>query len=309
MRYLIILLCLGFLLSNPLFAQNPFKKLEKKLEQKLEKVLGPDAREHETAAEAPAIPKAENPGPPTDSTRKPSTSTPKQNPLTRNEPTDSGVDESLFTKTDFDQTPITDNGVPGKGPYNIRSGIIIFEKSFTHPQASGTTWDTLYFTDYGKLQRRHSRTIQRVKMLGFSHEQSSRNIGIIRDGMLYGFDPETRKGTEMQNPAQDIMNLSPEQQQQFGEEFTSEAHIQVIPLGTDIVTGKRCAVSDQISQDDQMEFRARVWMYKNIALQMVSSGMGTNLEEKATSIRENVHIPASRFEVPKDVQFMKFDRY
>lgn len=308
MRYLVVILSIGLLLNGELLAQNPFKKLEKKLEQKLEKALGSGTRESGSSAEAPAIPQASKEGQ-QDTARKSDPKPPKRNPFDRKEEPDSGVDESLFSKTDFDKTPITDAGTPGKGPFNTRSGIVIFEKNFTHPQASGITYDTLYFADYGKLQRRHSRTIQRVNMLGFSHEQSSRNIGIVRDGMLYGFDPDTRRGTEMPNPAQEIIDLTPEQQQQFGEEFTTKAHIKVIPLGTEVIIGKRCAVTDQISQDEQMDFRSRLWMYKNINLRLVSSGMGTNLEEKATEIRENVDHPSSTFEVPKDVRFMRIDRY
>lgn len=304
-------------MSTSLPAQNPFKKLGNKVKDKIglknKKGTASDSASDQSEAPASASDEAdttENTPPVySDSEDSPPEDQPDLSSIlglgggTGN----SGPDESLFPDTPFSQLPITEKGISGKGLFLTKSGKIVYEKESENPQYHSVVYDTLYFDAYGMKQARHTRQIQEVNMMGIRNRQESYSIGIIIDTLLYSYDPGKRTGAIMANPASDIMNLTEDQQQEMGKEMGEAFELQREVLGTDVIAGKRCEVSDNTSTVNGMTTKARIWSYKNLVLKMVSSGMGVNLTEEAIHMEENLQHPASRFEVPADVRMQRLN--
>lgn len=314
---LLIFLFVLLFMSPSLPAQNPFKKLGNKVKDK----IGLKKKE-ETASDSAndesdiSVSASEEAG----ATESSPSAYPDPDPRpTENQPdlssipgfgggsSDSGPDESLFPDTPFSQLPITDKGVSGKGIFLTKSGKIVYEKESENPQYHSVVYDTLFFDAYGMKQARHTRQIQEVNMMGIRNRQESYSIGIIIDTLLYSYDPQKRTGVIMANPASDIMNLTEDQQQEMGKEMGEEFDLQREVLGTDVIAGKRCEVSDNTATVNGMTTKSRIWRYKNLVLKMISSGMGVNLTEEALQMEENLQLPASRFEVPADVRMQRMD--
>lgn len=321
MKKPISLLTLFFVLlfmSTSLPAQNPFKKLGNKVKDKIglknKKGTASDSASDQSEAPASASDEADS----TENTP-PVYSDSEDSPPEDQQPdllsipglgggtADSGPDESLFPDTPFSQLPITDKGISGKGLFLTKSGKIVYEKESENPQYHSVVYDTLYFDAFGMKQARHTRQIQEVNMMGIRNRQESYSIGIIIDTLLYSYDPRKRTGVIMANPASDIMNLTADQQQEMGKEVGEEFDLQRKVLGTDVIAGKRCEVSDNTATVNGMTTKSRIWSYKNLVLKMISSGMGVNLTEEALQMEENLQHPASRFEVPADVRMQRLD--
>ena len=140
-------------------------------------------------------------------------------------------------------------------------------------------------------------------MMGFAHKQESYSIGIIRDDTLYSYEPGKGSGSKMPNPGAEVMGLSPEEQARMGKQLEKDLDVQRTVLGSDLLLNKRCEVSDQLLDMQGQQTKVRIWLYKQIPLQTISSGMGVNLTETATDLQEDIAIPPKRFELPQEVEF------
>ncbi|MEM7657067.1 MAG: hypothetical protein AAF399_13115, partial [Bacteroidota bacterium] len=155
------LICLG--LVQPIQAQNPFKKLEKVIREQVG-LPNPPSSESEKSAEAESSAEGageENPSqtpfpwggfPHDDSTG----ATPPTNPFGEGSSVGSDYDASLFEPSVFSSLPVTELGTPGKGPFAMQSGMIIYEKTIENAQMNGIIHDTLFFDDFGWKQVRYT---------------------------------------------------------------------------------------------------------------------------------------------------------
>ncbi|MEM7660531.1 MAG: hypothetical protein AAF399_30795, partial [Bacteroidota bacterium] len=144
-------------------------------------------------------------------------------------------------------------------------------------------------------------------MMGFSQKQESYTISIIRDDTLYSYDPGKGSGSKMPNPGADLMRLSPEEQARMGEQLEAGLEVQRTVLGSDLFLNKRCEVSDQELDMQGHKTKVRIWLYKQMPLQTISSGMGVNLIETATEIKEGISISPKRFDLPREVEFRELE--
>ena len=177
----------------------------------------------------------------------------------------------------------------GSGKYGIKSGIFT-SKSHAMGQEIVTT---TYFDDYGKKEFTETKMEMEV-MKGTTVKTN--NITIVNgDGFRYTIDMEKKTGNKTKDyggggGAMGGMDFS-----KVSESMMKEYNIKKLPSET--VSGKEC---DVISMDSKM-MKGTVATWKGITMKMDAEMSKMKITMVVTNFEENASVPASRFEVPKDV--------
>lgn len=170
--------------------------------------------------------------------------------------------------------------------YPFKSGIVEYKHS-----GKGTGKSTLYFDDYGLKEARYEEVITKV----FGFQQKTSKVTIINGDAQYEYDLKTRKGTKMGSPL--IMATKEEKDYDEWDEFSVDLmkSMGFEKTGQEKVQGKTC---------DVWSGMGKVWTWKGLSLKTEVNLMGQFLIE-ATSVKTNVSVPSSKFEVPDDVELVE----
>lgn len=176
--------------------------------------------------------------------------------------------------------------------YAVKSAIVDYTIS-----GSQSGQETLYFEDYGKREARCSEYT--IKMFGF--QSVTKNATIIDGEWVYSIDLDERQGTRMNLAKLQEMALKGAESQTL-KDYSEKAlnKIGAVKEGTETVLGKRC----QVYSIPKMQMK--VWIYNRIALKTTANISGMQMDITATSIKENVSIPADKFDVPADIAVTDF---
>lgn len=191
-----------------------------------------------------------------------------------NKDTDSTVTEEV----------VVNNGdIPEGARYGMKSGIIEFETS----TMGFSQTVILYFDDYGKTSA--------SEMTGSAMGQNIHNINIMKDGFIYNVDIINKtayrsKLNEQTNETINFMNMDESMKKKFN----------IKEVGTETIAGKPCKVFEFEVKDAGMT--SKTWVWNGIGLKSESTVMGMTVTMEVKSIKENVSIPASKFEVPAGIK-------
>ena len=201
-KFMLIALCLSFLLPEVAIAQNPFlKKLERKAKRKLEqraerkadkamdkgldkveegldksakKNKGKKKESSATASEtASATMEGSAQNAPESKETKP-TSLPKEevsSKESRSPMFGGGEEPEPFSENNFGNEAIQEEGTIGEGPFGIASGRYI---QITRTQANmmeSVERDTVTFAQYGNLQERRNSSQRKIDMMGIKRNE------------------------------------------------------------------------------------------------------------------------------------------
>ena len=201
-KFMLIALCLSFLLPEVAIAQNPFlKKLERKAKRKLEqraerkadkamdkgldkveegldksakKNKGKKKESSATASEsASATMEGSAQNAPESKETKP-TSLPKEevsSKESRSPMFGGGEEPEPFSENNFGNESIHEEGTIGEGPFGIASGRYI---QITRTQANmmeSVERDTVTFAQYGNLQERRNSSQRKIDMMGIKRNE------------------------------------------------------------------------------------------------------------------------------------------
>jgi hypothetical protein len=70
-------------------------------------------------------------------------------------------------------------------------------------------------------------------------------------------------------------------------------------VGEEQVAGKLCEVHEAVTEMGAIKQTTRTYLWKNIVLKLVSSGMGTEVTEEALSVKTDASIAAEKFKIPE----------
>ncbi|HAQ65342.1 MAG TPA: hypothetical protein DCR43_05765 [Bacteroidales bacterium] len=177
--------------------------------------------------------------------------------------------------------------------FDVKSGKIVYKLEGTTKGTRTLIWD-----DYGRLQYDYKVTV--TKIMGMSN--SEENLSIRTKEWMYSIDLEAKTGSKMKVDdalaMTDAMTAgySDEQLQQTGEEIKKQFDAK--DVGTGVVLGHTC----NIMQIEKL--KSKVWTYKKITLksEMAMGGLMGSSTEEATSMEENITVPASTFQVPAGIE-------
>ncbi|MEZ5105383.1 MAG: hypothetical protein R2757_12865 [Draconibacterium sp.] len=174
-------------------------------------------------------------------------------------------------------------------PYPFKTAIVEYSYS-----GNTTGTQTLYIGEHGWNQCEVTNTV----MKSFGQKNVTDEIKLTLGLEIYQWTPGQNTGTQMHNsmleelikdPDFDIKDFSKQLMQQLGFE----------KKGNEVVDGRDCEVWKGMG--------STIWIWKDIAVKTEVKVLGQKTVWTATSVQFDVPVPASKFEVPGNIQFQKYD--
>ncbi|MCH9029686.1 MAG: hypothetical protein IH819_08770 [Bacteroidetes bacterium] len=190
-------------------------------------------------------------------------------------------------KTEEVKISITDQKI-----FGIQSGIIEYEVT-----GSQTGNKKLYFTDWGRKQAEFSNST--IKVGKFS--KHSNLLKITNGDWQYIINLEKKTGTKRENPVlRKMYELSNQiNYNDFGEQLVLiEGGVKT---GMEVVAGKNCTIYNFRNK------KSKSWIWNWITLKSESLSGGVHITVTAKNIKENVSVPDSVFNPPKNILIIEVD--
>jgi hypothetical protein len=182
-----------------------------------------------------------------------------------------------------DGSAVNTTNPKAKGKYALKSGIVEYKTKMMGYDVV----QTLYFDDYGaKDATQLTMDMMGTKMITYT---------VTKDGFVYNYDPVKKTGTK----ASALAGAGSLNFEDLSDKVVKDWNLQKV--GKETVIGKEC---EKFSLDNpSMNIKGFYWVWKGIALKMDADMSTVKMQMEATSIQENVNIPADKFEIPADIVF------
>lgn len=182
---------------------------------------------------------------------------------------------------------------PANSRYGIKSGII--HKKIVNSMMKGENTITIWFDRYGEIEVSENYT--KLEMMGQKIEETTWSS--IRDGALYSYKIGEKTGTKF------LLSQTFDPKNVDWSKMTDELMKQykVEKAGTEEFLGKTCDVYRM--NNPEMGMVGTYLLWKNIVLKTETKMTGITVVEEVKKLEENADIPASKFELPKDVNFQE----
>ncbi len=177
--------------------------------------------------------------------------------------------------------------------YAIKSGHVVYELT-GNINGEKEVW----FDDYGMKYYEEENSTTTFKMFGITNTEKEHTIIIMDGETIYDIDMLTKTGSKGTLP-------SMEQLQDMADEMTKAEQKQLADdimnslggkrLGTEKFLGKTCEVMEIMGM--------KSWIYNGLTLKSEVEVMGIVTNETATSFKENIKVPASKFDPPKGITY------
>lgn len=171
--------------------------------------------------------------------------------------------------------------------YKIKSGIL-------EQKIEGTTngTQTIYFDDYGIREATYTKTVTKI----FGISSTTETITINDKDWSINIDLKEKTGTRMPNKAikEMIDELTEKDYEKFGERMLEK--LEAKKIGNETIAGKNCEVWEI------KKLNATSWSYEWVPLKTTATVMGMTTTYTTTNFKENVSIPADKFQVPKGIK-------
>jgi len=188
-----------------------------------------------------------------------------------------------------------------KGLYEFETAYVEKTTTTTSSSVDVTTTEKIYITEHGKKSASYKTEKRNIKMLNKVEESSS--VHIIDGDWIITYDPKTKEGTKMKNILSDkFKNMSEKDAEKMVKGMKDALKTETKDLGTETIMGKKCKVTQAVSNIAGMKTTAKTWAYKNFLMKSESEGMGSRVKEEVKVFKENEKIDNSKLTVPKDVK-------
>lgn len=165
--------------------------------------------------------------------------------------------------------------------YPFKSAIIEYTIS-----GNSTGTKTTYIADYGYKQAELSETT--TSIMGFKTKEKKDVITI--GSIVNTIDHQTKSVVKTNNPfAEKYAKNVGEDYIKTGEDVLTALGFQ--KSGTETILGKKCTIWKGMNT---------IWAWKGLVLKSETNIMGMKIAETATSIKTDINVPASKFEIPSD---------
>jgi hypothetical protein len=177
--------------------------------------------------------------------------------------------------------------------YNLKSGVIRYEMT---GMQTGTA--VTYFDDYGMKEATYEHFV--VDLYG--EEQVFDNVSYLIGFWQYNLDKQNGIATKSKNRT--LASLVEDSEDgnlvMIGKELFSSMGGKL--SGEEEFMGRKCEIWELESMG------TKIWVWENIPLKTETELMGISIRREAVEIEENADIPPSKFELPKDVEFIEIDQ-
>ena len=177
--------------------------------------------------------------------------------------------------------------------YAIKSGHVLYELT-----GNITGEKEVWFDDYGMKYYEEENSTSTIKMFGITNTEKEHTIMIMDGENFYDIDMLTKTGSKGILPSmeqlQDMVDeMTKVEQKQFADDIMNSFGGK--SLGTEKFLGKTCEVMEIMGM--------KSWIYNGLTLKSEVEVMGIVTNETATSFKENIKVPASRFDPPKGITY------
>ncbi len=178
--------------------------------------------------------------------------------------------------------------------FDIKSGHVEYKLSGNTEGTKSFYWD-----DFGVKQYTLERSETTIEMFGIKDVQKKHMLTIQNGGDIYTVDYITDYAAHTDVSSQMEMNAymqsshTEAQKEDMRDETLASLGGEI--TGTETVLGRTCEIMEMAG--------SKSWIYKQVILKSETSLMGVTNNETATSMEENISIPASKFQPPAGVEF------
>lgn len=180
--------------------------------------------------------------------------------------------------------------------YDVKSGMLKYKMTILGNVLGGTIkgegTENLYFKDWGavELREEQSTTNTRIKVLGHETNEtsSSHSINKINNGEIYVVDFDNKIITKSRNPLMDIFKANHVDATDAGKRMLESMGGKL--KGNETYQGYDCQVWEVPG--------GKQWIYKGLTLKLEMTVMGITTVKEATSVKIDVNIPISKFDLP-----------
>ncbi|BAX79636.1 hypothetical protein [Labilibaculum antarcticum] len=177
--------------------------------------------------------------------------------------------------------------------YNVESGMIHYVHTISGPYVNGSGTSDLYFKKWGALEIRFedkSETLTIINAEGIeeSTTTNARSAAKIDNEKIYVVDYAAGIIYTKEDPLIDYMRQNDLDALEAGRE--TMISLGGVQLDNEEVFGYDCEVWELLG--------VKQWIYKGLTLKSVSSLAGITIIEEATSIKFDVSVADSYFELP-----------
>lgn len=181
----------------------------------------------------------------------------------------------------------------------LKSAIVEYTYESKGMGSTVTGTKTTWLSDYGRVQatRKKEKTVTRI--FGIGKTEETETLSIMKGDYAYEIDLKTKTGTRVKvKVMKDFASAYTREVEAQGksmEEVRDEWVKQYNGrwIGNETVLGRDCKGLEI--------FGIKQWLYEQLTLKSEGSLMGIKTKETATSLKENVSIPSSVFEVPEGI--------
>ncbi len=158
---------------------------------------------------------------------------------------------------------------------------------------------SVWFDNYGMSMYTLTESTTTVKILGFKNTTTKKELEIRKGNQIWKADLLTKTGTKM----------GIEAQTEVGEKLTkgkTDAQLHEMERKTITDMGGKIEGYETFLGKNCLKFSwgtTKFLQYKGIPLKSDISEMGITYIETATSFESNITVPATKFELPKNIQF------
>jgi hypothetical protein len=175
--------------------------------------------------------------------------------------------------------------------YESKSGIITYETTVSVSGMTIKTKQVLYFDDYGvKECQEEYKTDNGAYVLD--------KIDFVKDGFRYIISPEQKSGVKTKLQGTGVAA-------KFDmDEAATMKDSQFKKIGDETVCGKSCSGFSMVTPSGNI----KMYGWNKITLKTIvdSPEMKMTTSTVATKVEENAAVPASKFELPKDVKITDY---
>ena len=176
--------------------------------------------------------------------------------------------------------------------YSMKSGVVKYEIS---GMQNGTA--EMFFDDFGMKEATYENTV--IEMYGI--KQESKSINYLQGYWQYNIDQISNSATKTKNTILEsiVENSEDGDLVVIGQEMFKSMGGTLI--GEEDVIGKPCKIWELKSMG------TKVWVWENVPLKTETNMMGISILRIATSVEKNADVPASKLEIPSDIEFQEID--
>jgi len=190
---------------------------------------------------------------------------------------------------------------------NVSAQENIYLEKTTKTNTTGVVvekFEKIYMS--GENQVSYVTEKRNISLMGNNQTEETRSVVIRNKEWIITYDPDKKTGTKIKNTFSDkFSGMSESDMKKFAEKMGSATNTKVTEEGTGIIAGKTCKINKAVSNIMGMTTTTLTWIYKNIVMKMESKGMGTDVNELVTLIKEGIKFNAEDHKIPPDVDIME----